>query len=673
MKRILFFLSLLFSAVTYGQNLGAPIYASQNKPNNGFTVYNKSFWKDITTDWTATGVTLAKNADSSFRIPTGASDFTKYAILNGATNTDENIDFEIIFKPTALTAGIAIGRKTTNTTFAASLSVDLDFSGATTFLKVGNGVTLGSIYSASIAVLPTANDMISLTYSQRGNVLNVYYRNLSTGLFAASPPIISNLQPAGVSLNWIPPNTGDFCIWNYNAGPTDVQSIKITSFSNPNPKILWVGDSKTSGIGANYLSSRSANLCKSLGSMSVMAGDGDKTSDVLADTAYILAHFLQSGSQVKYVILNIGRNDISNGVSSAVYEANYDAIVAFFKRHGVIVIHLLPIPEVSLSQTTLTTYITTTYAADAIVDPSIGWVNGTDVCADNVHPSPAGYRLIANQVKANTAIRNNNDQFEYPPFPNNSIDIPLSASQWITTGSDIYYTGGNVGIGRAPTGPLDIFNNTASVAPIIQTGLNTGAAYLQHLNNLGNGIYVGSTGSTWATALLTPANWSFIWGTNATAGIIIQTTGTGGNAGPINLAVNGAIVASHDITGHYVPGVTLTSNLGSASLQWKTLFVQDEIATGAKSNGHVNVSGTGTYSALGTDYTIEFTGTTATLAYPTVNLVNGRHLNIVNYGSGALTIPSTKTGNASTITTLASNGRLQVEYDLGTTTWIQIN
>lgn len=145
-------------------------------------------------------------------------------------------------------------------------------------------------------------------------------------------------------------------------------------------------------------------------------------------------------------------------------------------------------------------------------------------------------------------------------------------------------------------------------------------------------------------------------------------------AGEIDFGLGASIPLTYKmLIASFGPAVTVTNDLGTSSIQWKNLFVQNVLATGAQSNGHVNVSGTGTYSALGTDYTIEFTGTTATLAYPTLNLVNGRHLVILNYGSGALTIPSTKTGNASTITTLASNGILDVEYDLVNTTWVKTN
>lgn len=122
------------------------------------------------------------------------------------------------------------------------------------------------------------------------------------------------------------------------------------------------------------------------------------------------------------------------------------------------------------------------------------------------------------------------------------------------------------------------------------------------------------------------------------------------------------------VAGVTAPEANGTRDLGTSALAWRST-----ITTGANSHGHVNVSGTGTYSALGTDYTIEFTGSTATLAYPTVNLVNGRQLQLINYASGSITIPSTKSGNAATITTLTTNQKAIVEYDLANTTWILVS
>lgn len=671
MKKLLFILSLFISAVTTGQNLGAPIYASQNKPNNGFTVYNKSFWKDITTDWTITGMTTTKNADSSFNLPTGASNFSQFMTLNGATNTDENWDFEIQYKVPTLSGtsySFSIGKKTTNSTYSASIAAAIDFSqsaGSGTYIKVGDGLGqtgADSIYTGFIAPLPTAGDLISEIYSQRGNVVTIYYRNLTTGIFAASPPLVCNLQAVGVTSNWNMPNTGNFCIWNHNAGPTAISSIKITSFSNPNPKILWIGDSKTVGCASNYINARFPNLCKGLGSFTVLAGTGDKTAEVLTDTTYIFAHF-----NPKYVILNIGRNDVSNSVSSATYEANYDAIVAAFKRHGWQVIHLLPILETGLSQTTLSSYISSTYAADPIVDPTIGWVSGTDLSADNVHPNPAGYRLIANQVKACTAIKNNNDQFEYPPFPKTDIDIPVAGgyvlptattsslggvkidpagsisivggvistipSPFTNNGTNIVYNGaGGIGIGRTPTFPLDVYRASASAQALVQSGLNTGAGYYQALNNSSNGLYFGSTGSTWVTSALTPANYAFIWGTSGVAGMIIQTNGTGGSAADIVVNTNG------------------TERLRFVAATGETKVVANRFQT-AKG---VAVASANNLTLGGDGNTFHITGTTTINAITTANWQAGSTIKLIFDGS--LTVKNNTAGGGGTAVMLLAGG-----------------
>ena len=444
MKKLLFILPFLVS-IAYGQAFDAARYASHNKPNNAIPLYNKSFWVNGS-DFTITGMTLSFNADSTIRIPPGLNDFSKYMTINGLTNTDENVDFEMIFKITTIsgsTTGTPIGKKSSNAFFSRSLSVNLDFSqtsGIGTFLRVGNGLgttRFESIYTGHIAPLPKANDLISLTYSQRGSILNVYYRNITTGFFASSPLIISNLHQSDGTMNWQMPNTGNFCIWNNNAGQTDILSIKITSFSNPNPNVMWIGDSKTQGTGANNVNSRAANLCKSLGSMTVMAGVGDRLIDILTDTTYLFTFF-----HPKYVVLCAGRNDIQFGSSAATYEANYDALVAAFKRHGWQVIHLLPIPETSISQNTLTNYINSTYTADQIIDPSVGWVNGTDLSSDAVHPSPAGYSLIANQFKHFT-VSQTGIQFEKrTPIPNSlakSITLALVILFFIVCGFSGYY------------------------------------------------------------------------------------------------------------------------------------------------------------------------------------------------------------------------------------------
>jgi Pectate lyase superfamily protein len=126
-------------------------------------------------------------------------------------------------------------------------------------------------------------------------------------------------------------------------------------------------------------------------------------------------------------------------------------------------------------------------------------------------------------------------------------------------------------------------------------------------------------------------------------------------------------------------GATVTSQLafrgitgGGAMTDLMTIGGDGTITSiGGIVRNLVKISATGTYNALGTDYTIVFTGSTATLVYPTVNLVSGRHLNLVNQASGSVTIPTTTIGNASTTTTMTTGQNFQVEYD--GTIWRKIN
>jgi hypothetical protein len=121
---------------------------------------------------------------------------------------------------------------------------------------------------------------------------------------------------------------------------------------------------------------------------------------------------------------------------------------------------------------------------------------------------------------------------------------------------------------------------------------------------------------------------------------------------------NGALT----VAGVIAPEATGTRNLGTSSFKWNNFFLSgDANLTGAQFNNVTLVSATGNYNVTATDYNIVFTGSTATVVYPTAT--TGRTLEILNQASGSVTIPTTTTGNGATSTTLTTGQHIRVFYD----------
>jgi lysophospholipase L1-like esterase len=154
-------------------------------------------------------------------------------------------------------------------------------------------------------------------------------------------------------------------------------------------QIVVIGDSKTAGSNMSYTSY--ADLIAATGRrVANFSGTGDRTVEAVQTKA----NYVTTGAT--HAIMCVGRNDLASGVSSGTWQANYASIVTDLKAAGMTVIHLV-IPETVQSQTTLTSWITSTYPSDT-KQYLASWVNATHLGADGIHPNLVGQQFIADTL-----------------------------------------------------------------------------------------------------------------------------------------------------------------------------------------------------------------------------------------------------------------------------------
>jgi len=370
-------------------SLGAGV--QQPKLKFGNMMYKKTFWTGLT-DFTQVGSVAPTIVNNAIRFTGGTNDYNNYLTINGLQHNDQNMELELTYVmvavPTAASLnGIGIGRTSYNAFTKISTAV-LDLNGGTSGIVVATNVAIaGGLASANYGTVPAIGDLCRIKYSQRKNTIFGVYHNVTKGLkntFIYYVPFI--LGGATVQL----PNASNVAIYNLG-GTMDIIGIEVSSQSPTNPYILAIGDSKTMGWGCIDPAIKWANSINQLGSTVVWAGTADNTAEILASipNAIKLAP--------KYVILNIGRNDIANAVVAATYQANYQSIVTQLQAAGIKVIHLTPIPETVVTQTALDTWVRATYPGQ-FIDASISWVNATHLGSDNIHPNVSGHRLLSNTI-----------------------------------------------------------------------------------------------------------------------------------------------------------------------------------------------------------------------------------------------------------------------------------
>lgn len=247
------------------------------------------------------------------------------------------------------------------------------------------------IDSATFPGTIALGDSIKMIMTRNKGQFITKVTDLNTSVTVSDTAIFNYTYPG----NFIIPASGRWGIAGFGTGIDTVRTLTIGSNSIVNPKVIFLGDSKTAGY---YATAQNLRYGEQVGANSIYqpyaiyADPGDRTIDCLANIPYIIQYV-----KPKYVFLNIGRNDLNSfGVPfCSSCQTNYENIVSRLEGAGIKVFHVLPIPESLLVQTSINTFITTFYGTANTIDPSIGFVTGTMLAGDGVHPNASGHTTVA--------------------------------------------------------------------------------------------------------------------------------------------------------------------------------------------------------------------------------------------------------------------------------------
>lgn len=349
-------------------------------------IVNKESFPNLT-GFTVNGGT-ASASGGDLLVSAGAGDFVKTVDLDYVTALEKWVmEMEVTIQTIDGTSnGVGLGiRSILGGSGGSGIACNLDMStgagrGKVFIYKIVND-TGTSIANSGSALTITAGDRIKLIFERNGVVFTVRASNLTTKTLEISASytyVVSYPVPATL------PNSGTFSIFNFSTAQQNVNSFSVFSSEFKKADIALIGDSKTQGYYAGSYANRFGAL---LGSkiITVTLGNGNDQTDTVAErlSEVILL-------EPKKAILNIGSNDLRNGVSSGTWQANYNAIVSDLEAEGIEVYHILPQYEVSLDQSALATFINANFDADRIIDPKSEEYNGTAsniLAPDNIHPN----------------------------------------------------------------------------------------------------------------------------------------------------------------------------------------------------------------------------------------------------------------------------------------------
>ncbi len=170
---------------------------------------------------------------------------------------------------------------------------------------------------------------------------------------------------------------------------------KIVNSKPSGVKIICFGDSLTAGVGAGPGQDYPSQLAGMLGREVINLGvSGDTTASALDRLDQVLSR------QPRIVLLTLGGNDIRQGINQAAAFANLEEIIRRIQAKGaLVVIGGIDIPFFSRGFGAGYRDLARRTGSVLIPDVFAGIWGQPELMSDQVHPNPAGYRLMAEHFR----------------------------------------------------------------------------------------------------------------------------------------------------------------------------------------------------------------------------------------------------------------------------------
>ncbi len=191
-------------------------------------------------------------------------------------------------------------------------------------------------------------------------------------------------------------------------GIFDILSFNVGNINEP-ATIMFVGDSISEGYDAGNYSDSFVGILEQHTSQMIV-NESQASTCTFDFTGENLSEVL-SYNNVKYVLVNVGGNDVLSSRTQPQSLADYDSFIASLKAAKKTVIHLLSTPRTAFWGgdwvVTRNTHIQNTYPNDIIIDtytplkdPSSPYINPI-YSTEGLHPNTAAHAILANVIKTN--------------------------------------------------------------------------------------------------------------------------------------------------------------------------------------------------------------------------------------------------------------------------------